>query len=315
MRFIDVLLYAFLIFFVLYISRLNNLWGTNRGVKKAKEDVRKEKGIQRKRARTIKLMRWFEWFALNFGFAPSKYKIQAVSYRIERLGLKIKVMNRNYKALEFIGLLKVVSLTGLFLMVAILVVTGSPFAFVFAIMFLGDMVFTAVSSAVISDNDEQLEKEFPDLFMVLYNRLIQGTKVRLSPTLRDYMTSIDAMADSKSKRVIRTFVSDLQNNIEIYGDDSLAIRKLRDKYTSVMIINFTNLVVQALNGVDNKDKLLAFKMELNAKKAEEMSIRADKLVVRGNRSVWILWVILFQFIAISWWAKLGGAGGLGGLLG
>ena len=129
--------------------------------------------------------------------------------------------------------------------------------------------------------------------------------MRLAPTLDEYLSSIDAIYGEQSHKAMRNFVLDLRKNIEIYGDDSMAIHKMREVYRSAMLVNFFNLVVQSLRGVDNKDKLLAFKMELSQKKLEKMTERANILVAKGQKAVMLIFIILAQFIVLSWVAKAG----------
>ena len=96
-----------------------------------------------------------------------------------------------------------------------------------------------------------------------------------------------------------------RKNIEIYGDDSMAVNEMRKTYKSAMLVNFFNLAIQALRGVDNKDKLLAFKMELSQQKLEQMTKKANELVAKGQKAIMLIFVILAQFVVLSWVAKAG----------
>ena len=80
---------------------------------------------------------------------------------------------------------------------------------------------------------------------------------------------------------------------------------MRDYYKSAMLVNFFNLAIQSLRGVDNSDKLLGFKMELTQKRLEAMTERAKKLVLKGQRAIWAIFIILAQFVVLSWVAKAG----------
>lgn len=314
MKFLDLILYLSLILFVLYITRINNMWGVSRGTKKAKVDVRLEKQTQKKRMRTLAFLRKMEWVANNIGITPNDYKQREMKHRLERIRWNIKILNRVIKPLELSGIMKFMMLLGGFAGLSGYILTGSVFFFVFAIFLFTPALFNVYADMRIADEDEKLERDFPDLFVILYSRLIKGTSTRLAPTLNDYIISLDNTT-GEDTTVIKNFVMDLRNNIEIYGDDSIAVMQLREKYTSVMIVNFTNLAVQALRGVDNSDKLLAFKIELNQKRIEQMEKRADKLVNRGSKAVYLVYLILFQFILLSWYAKLSQAGSLQSIFG
>lgn len=316
MLFTDYILMGSLILFVLYITRINNIWGVSKGTKKAKEDVRVEKNRLKKRKRTLQALDVFEWVSNNIGFTLTSFKKVDYKYKIDRLRWEIKILKRNIKPTELSGILKTMQLVGSFLLVIFFVLTNSPFSFIFIPLIAAPAIFHLYATSKIADEDSELESDFPDLFIILYSRLVQGTKVRLAPTLQDFLHSLDTLnGDDSKNKAIKNFVLDLRSNIEIYGDDSLAVMKLRDKYRSVMIINFSNLAVQSLNGVDNKDKLLAFKIELNQKRIEQLKTRADKIVARGSRAIWMVYIILFQFILLSWVAKLTQADGVKSLFG
>ena len=73
--------------------------------------------------------------------------------------------------------------------------------------------------------------------------------------------------------------------------------------------------MQSLSGVDNSDKLLAFKMELAQKQIEDMKKRAEKRVIQGRRAIWVIYAILGQFIVMSWLSKLPNMGTLSNMIG
>lgn len=304
-----------LIFFVLYVTKVYNFWGLTRGTKKARADVAFEKRRARKAKRASRWLSRFVWVNSALSFSSNRRESDYI-HKIERIHWRIKSLDRLIKPAELFGLLKTVQIFGVFLTIGLFVLTGSIFSLVFAVFLFAPMMFNAFVGAKISDEDDKLELEFPDFYTVLYSRLLRGSHMRLAPTLKDFLHSLDSVGvTSKSKKVIRNFVVDLRNNIEVYGDDSIAITKLRSKYKSAMVVNFCNLASQAISGVDNSDKLLSFKIELNSRRAEEMEKRANILAKRGSRAVLLVYLILFQFLIISWVAKLSIAGGLRSVLG
>lgn len=310
----DFIIYACLIVYILYITKINNMWGVSRGSKKAKADVKLEKIKAKNRMRTLKLLTLFANIDKSIGFSLNEYKQKDYKYKIERLRWKIKSVERAIKPSELSGLFKLIQILGVFIAVFGFIATYNILFMLFLLFLFTPAIFHTYATAKIQDEDMKIEEEFPDLFIILYNRLLQGTNARLSPTLKDFLVSIDSVKDRGSSKIaIKNFVLDLRNNIEIYGDDGIAVMKLREKYNSVMIINFCNLAVQALNGVNNSDKLLAFKIELNGKRVEQMKERAAKMVKKGSRAVLVVYVILFEFILLSWIAKLSQAGGIGSL--
>lgn len=312
---LNFILFAATAVFVLRMLYLNNMLGMGRGTKKAKVDVSKEKKLQKKKEQSIRFNRQMTKISKNFGRGLSPYESERYQRYIIRLKLKNKLLQRNMKPEELHGLLRCIQLVGLSLMLLVFALTLSPFALVFGIFIFSTKLFKFYAEMKISEEDADLQRDFPEFFLVLYNRLIQGPQARLEPTLNGYLVTLDAMPGTENV-AIRRFITDIKGFIDLHGNDLYAIREIRKQYTSDMIVNFCNLAVQALNGVDNKDKLFAFKMELNARRLEAMTKRADQLVARGSRRVNLIYLILAQFVILSWVAKLGGSvGGLGSILG
>ena len=59
-----------------------------------------------------------------------------------------------------------------------------------------------------------------------------------------------------------------------------------------------------MNGIENYDNLLTFKMQLVERKTELMRERSAKLVRSGERSIYAIYIILFIFIIVGWYSKL-----------
>ena len=95
----------------------------------------------------------------------------------------------------------------------------------------------------------------------------------------------------------------LLNLLSLY-EDHVAVPKLKEIYHSATIINFCNVASQSLNGVENYDNLLTFKMQLVERKTELMRQRSAKLVRNGERSIYLIYLILFIFIIVGWYSKL-----------
>lgn len=301
----DFLLYVALILFIVYTMRINNMWGVSKGTKKAKVDVKVAKDTHKKRMLWLKFLQSCEWVNDNIGNVPEEGTLMDTTYRINRLRLKIEVLNRYIKPKELLGLLKAIQLVGVFASIILILLTKNVVVLSGLLLCLAPSMFKLYADTKIHDEDMELEKDFPDLFLLMYVRLLKGAKTRLAPTLDDYIKSLDAMYQGKEHKVIRNFALDLKNNIEVYGDDSIAVYKLRESYRSSTVINFCNLATQSLKGVDNSDKLLAFKIELIQQKQEQMKEKSRKLVEKGRRAIWVIYIILGQFVILSWLAKLG----------
>lgn len=304
----DILIYLLLLVFILYMTYVYDIWGIGKGNNKAKKDTKDDKKKIKKRNRTIYLMQKAEYIGDYIGFPVKSALLEEYDYRIGRMDLRLKTLGRHIKAIELLGIIKAIKFISFGLGLILFVLTWSPICFIFFAGCLVDTLFMAVSTAHINDEDIDIEAEFPNLYVTLCTQLYKGSYTRLSPTLDDYLKSLEFMHGDNSYKAIRRFVLEMRKNIEIYGDDSMAINKLRTKYRSAMVINFCNLAVQSLGGVDNKDKLIAFKIELQQKKIEAMKKRANRLVEKGRRAIWVVYAILAQFVVLSWIAKLGGSG-------
>lgn len=302
----DFLVYSIIIFVVAYVTYVYNYWGTGKGNDKAKGDTKKAKKVLKKRNKTIKRLNTFEYIGKNIGFEPKHSKLKDYEYRLARMGKEIKVLNRSISNLELIGLMKLIKFIGCALGVLGWILTGSKL-FILCFLSLGvENLFLWRSSNHITDEDLDIETEFPSLYLLLCTQLYNGAYSRLTPTLDNYLKSLDSMYGNTSHRAIKTFVLDMRKNIEIYGDDSMSVNKLREKYRSAMVINFCNLAVQSLSGVDNKDKLISFKVELQSKQLKAMEEVAERRLAKGRRAIWVVYLILGQFVALSWVSKLGG---------
>ncbi|MNL91409.1 hypothetical protein D3C81_11440 [compost metagenome] len=311
----DIVLYILLIILALYVTRINNMWGVSQRTEKAKKDVNTLKKIERARRRTLYFLDKCEWVANNIGYKPKEGDIKDLEYKLARLRIVLKTVDRGYKPIELLGLLKGIQILSVMIAIIGSLLTSSTIFLVFLAGLMIPHGFSVYCDFKIGDEDLELEKEFPDLYLLLYTRLIKGSYNRLSPTLTDFIKSLDIMYRGTSHNVIRNFVVDWRNNIEIYGSDEMAIRKIKETYRSAMIINFCNLALQSINGVKNADKLLAFKIELSQKRLEQMKETAESRIKKGRFVVNMIYIILAEFVILSWLAKLTNANGLGQIFG
>lgn len=311
MSFITFFLVVVLVSYCIYMARFYGLWGLGKGTKKAKEDTKEAEVIAKKRTRATKILTFFVTVSDKLGRGlqhRSSYGLQKdLRYRITRLNLRVKILNnRTVTMQELHGMLLFSQLFGLFLTVLALITSGfAIWAWGFVIIILTPQIFRGLTNIIIRDQDTKLENDFPDLYFLLYNRLKLGAHANIRPTLNAYLVSLDLLEGKRDVTIIRKFVTDLLANMDLYADEMRAILSLRDTYTSVMLINFCNLAVQSLRGVNNKDKLLSFKIELTKISNDRMEKVAQKRILRGTRATYLVYVILVQFIILSWASKLG----------
>ena len=102
---------------------------------------------------------------------------------------------------------------------------------------------------------------------------------------------------------MKKFAEYLLNQLSMYPDD-MAVPRLKDYYKSATIINFCNVATQALQGIDNRDTLLTYKMEVIKTSNDNMERNADRLCEKGQRNVYLLYVILIFIVLLSWASKV-----------
>lgn len=155
----------------------------------------------------------------------------------------------------------------------------------------------------IQDEDEIIDNYFIDLYLLLYSKLKQGSRARLQGTVENYIDTLEGQANTEVTETMLKLSKYLLNLLALY-EDHVAIPKLRDAYHSATIINFCNVATQALNGIDNSENLLTFKMQLVDRKTELMRKRQQQILAKGERSIYAIWVILFIFVIVGWYSKL-----------
>jgi hypothetical protein len=303
---LNFILFLLILAFVLVVTKSNHMWGSTSGARKAKEDAQKLKQERKSRDFRLRCLKFFAGFS-NFGTDANPAKIHEYDYQLTRIGKPIKYVDRVITATELYGLLKFIAFAGVVIALFGLILTSNPIFLIFLAGLFSGSLFSYFATSKIVNEDAQIEKEFPDLYLLLYSRLLNGAHTRLAPTLDDYLASLEYMYGTDGNPAMEKFVTTFRNYIEVYGDDCMAVKKLREVYQSSMIVNFCNLAVQALNNVNNSDKLLAFKIELSQKRMEQMTAEAKKRVEKGQRMIWLIFIILGEFIVLSWAAKLGGS--------
>ena len=126
----------------------------------------------------------------------------------------------------------------------------------------------------------------------MYSKLRQGSRARLQGTVENYIDSIQQASSTDVTKVMLKLAKYSLNLLSLY-EDHVAVPKLKEIYHSATIINFCNVASQSLNGIDNYDNLLTFKMQLVERKTEVMRERSKQLVRKGERSIYCIYIILF----------------------
>lgn len=222
-------------------------------------------------------------------------------YYIQRLELRSKALDRLLTPEEVRGE-KVLPL----LLSALVLPLGLLWPVVLVlplVAFFNLISYQTMYKARIADEDEVIDNYFIDLYLLLYSKLRQGSRARLQGTVENYIATLESSKGSMESKVMLKFAKYFLNLLALY-EDHVAVPKLRDDYRSATIINFCNVATQSLNGVDNFDNLITFKMQLVERRTNMMRERQKKILAQGERSIYLIWVILFIFIAVGWYSKL-----------
>lgn len=238
--------------------------------------------------------------------------VEKHEFYIERLNIRSQPLDRfltpdelrgKYIAILILGIVLIVP--GLFFKPALIAAIGC------IAIFIG---YQQSYELKIRDEDEILDTYFIDIYLLMYSQLKRGSRGNIQHVVENYLDTLETSSDKKMQEVMSKFANFLLNNLQMY-EDSRAVAMLRERYRNATVINFCNVATQALQGVDNADTLLTFKMDLVRRKKDVMIANAEKLRKRGERSIYLIYVILAMFIIQGWVSKLSGVGGMSSMFG
>lgn len=233
-------------------------------------------------------------FMTDLAYEKHKYYIQRLelrSYPLDRLLTPEEV--RGQRVFPFLISLIFIPL-GLFFPAVLLVPLG----------FLANLLtYQTVYKMKIADEDDIIDNEFINLYLLMYSKLKQGSRARLQGTVENYINTLESSKSTEESKVMLKFSRYFLNLLALY-EDHVAVPHLRDVYHSATIINFCNVATQSLNGIENFDNLLTFKMQLTERQTNQMRKRQQEILRKGERSIYAIWVILIIFIAVGWVSKM-----------
>lgn len=222
-------------------------------------------------------------------------------YYIQRLELRTKYLGRLYTVEELRGM-HFFPLVLSLIMIPIGFI--KPFFFLIPVVALGyAFTYQSTYKGIIADENKIIEDHFIELYLTLFSKLRQGSRARLQTTLENYANTLDSLDKTKEGEVMAKFTKHFLNLLAMY-EDHVAVPKLRELYDTPVIINFCNIAAQSLNGIDNLDSLISFKVQLIQRQTEMMKHRQEVLLAKGNRSIYAIWIILAILIIVGWWSKL-----------
>lgn len=290
------------IFTVVQILRLYGVFEINTKPRKVVSNIEDERKVRKNRRREQKLLNTYSSFANMFrGILLTPLTVENNQFYIDRLDIRTKYLGRRYTVEEYRG--KHALPFGLSLVLIPLVVK-IPFILIVPIVaFIYLVGYQTLLKQEIQDEDEIIDNYFIDIYLLLFSKLRQGSRARLQTTLENYINTLEGQALTKENEVMLKFARYFLNLLAMY-EDHQAVPKLRDIYHSATIINFCNIASQSLQGVDNFDNLMTFKLQLVDRKTVIMRKRQQQILASGERSIYAIWVILFIFVVVGWYSKL-----------
>ena len=235
------------------------------------------------------------------GILMNELQYEKHNYWIQRLEIRSDKLDRLYTPEELRG--KYAAPLLFTAMLIPLALINILFLVPLAIFIVKFILYPVTYNARIRDEDEIIDNYFIDLYLLLYSKLRQGSRARLQGTVENYIDTLQDTNTVEVKNVMLKLARYLLNLLSLY-EDHVAVPKLKEIYHSATIINFCNVATQSLNGVENFDNLLTFKMQLVERKTELMRERSAAIVRKGEMSIYAIYIILFIFIIIGWYSKL-----------
>lgn len=290
------------LFTVISILRLGGLFEIATQPKKAEDTVLQERRNKNKRKwESRKLQLYQDTCNLFRGIVMNDLQYENHKYYIARLNIRSKTLGRQLTPEE---------LRGKYVLIVLLSLLVIPLAVFYPICIFVPMValayfftYPTTFKAKINDEDELIDNYFIDLYLLLYSKLRQGSRARLQGTVEQYISVLESQGNVDYRDAMLNLSKTMLNLLSQY-EDHVAIPMLRETYHSATIINFCNVASQALQGIDNFDNLLTFKMQLVERKTNLMRKRQQAILRKGERSIYAIWIILFIFIVVGWYSKL-----------
>lgn len=297
--FIVVLLTIYIVFSIL---RLFGLFEINTRPSKVVTVIKDERKRRKQKKSETKLLGLYTSTVNLFkGILMSDTCRENHKFYIDRLELKTKTLGRKLTPEELRGKYAF-PLFCSFLLIP--VVFFYPILVVVPVScLLRFLTYQTIYRQKIYDEDEIIDDYFIDLYLLVFSKLRQGSRARLQGTIENYINTIESQSLTLENEVMLKFSRYFLNLLALY-EDHQAVPRLRETYRSATVINFCNIASQALQGIDNFDNLITFKMQLVERKTNLMRKKQQAILRKGERSIYAIWIILFIFIAVGWYSKL-----------
>lgn len=289
-------------FAVYNILRLFGLFEFARKNDKVVNNILEDRKHNKKRRQEIKKLSFYSQITQMFyGLTMNEVVKENHTYFIQRLDIRSNILNRQ---------LTVEELRGKYFFFVIVGIICIPLGLFYPVFFIVTglslvrwFMYQPIYTQKIRDEDAIIDDWFIDLYLLMYSKLKMGSRARLMGVVNSYIHSTETQQDQQVKNVMLKMSNYFLNLLSLY-EDHVAVPKLKEIYRSATIINFCNVAGQALNGIDNADNLLTFKMSLTERKINMMRKRSDRMIARGEKSIYLIYVILAIFVLSGMWSKL-----------
>lgn len=290
------------IFAVYSILKLFGVFEITQTAMKANTAIETARKDNKSRRREQQKLKMFSTITDMFrGLLMNDLTYENHKYYIDRLDIRSEVLGRLYTPEELRGKH---AMPFVFSLITIPLCIFIPWVLLIPVVcFLYLISYQTKYKLLIQDEDEIIDNYFIDLYLLLYSKLKQGSRARLQGTVENYIDTLESQASTEVRDTMLKLSRYMLNLLALY-EDHVAIPKLRDAYHSATIINFCNVATQSLNGIENADNLLSFKMQLVDRKTELMRKRQQKILQAGERSIYAIWIILIIFVVVGWVSKL-----------
>ena len=315
-QFTDIIVWIAVLAVVWFILTSRGIFSGNKAAKKAVEDKKAAKAQARNRRWMSFVMGMLERFATKVGNGITDTQRTKYDYYIVRLEMNVPFLNRHWKPIEIAGFNRLMTFIGVILFaLGVTRFTFNPLWFGAILIPFGKFRELFWEQKVLEE-DKEIEQDFHDLYLILCPKLKMGANARIAPTLSEYMQTLEHLHAPTEHLAIKKFVRLLRSTIELYPDEVLALTKIRDYYKAASVVNFCNIAIQAMNGIDNYEKLVAFEQELTRRKLDDMRKRATKLVEKAQKATFLMYVILAEFVILTLYSRIAPSmGSMGSLFG
>lgn len=295
----NVLVFFICVIAIIFILTKFGVFTTNQSAKKLKEEQQSYNKIQKQRKQTQDILSALDGFADKVGGGISTNAQYAWDFRILRLMQPIESVGRKMTSKELVGLLRLIQFLCVSIGCAAFCITFNVFFVIFIVIGVSlPTVVASICDMQIAEQDKAIERDFTDFYLLVHSRLLKGTQAHISNTLTEYLNICDTTMPVNEYKELREFVSYLRSSISIMGDEVKALNQVREKYHSATVTNFCTLATQALQGVDNQDRLLTFKVELIARQKAQVRAVAQKRAEKAMKAIFAIWVILAEFVVV-----------------